>query len=35
MNKDIAVNIIAIVSVFINLVAYNVWLIWTFGGVCK
>lgn len=32
MNKDIAVYIIAIVSVAINAVVYNVWL---FGGVCK
>lgn len=32
MNKDIAVHIIAIVSVAINLVVYNIWL---FGGVCR
>ena len=32
MNKDIAVYIIAIVSVAINCVIYNIWL---FGGVCK
>ena len=32
MNKDIAVYIIAIVSVAINAVVYNIWL---FGGVCR
>jgi hypothetical protein len=32
MNKDIAVYIIAMVSVAINFVGYNIWL---FGGVCK
>ena len=32
MNKDIVVHVIAIVSVAINLIVYNIWL---FGGVCR
>ena len=32
MKKDIAVHVIALISVVINMVVFNIWL---FSGVCK